>query len=98
MNLILLSAAIVSMLICIVGFALNAKADKVIRFIFKDKITYTPKAPLNLSRVKKGLYKGRCPVCGTKVSSKKDHKACCVCGQKLNWRKIKQGEIHNQWR
>lgn len=87
---IIVCSIIISAIIIIIGFYLDAKIDRFVRLIFKDKLTYTAQTPNGTSRIKQKRYKGKCPVCGCKVSSKKNE--CPVCGQRLNWRTIKRKE------
>lgn len=89
---IIVCSAIISAIVVVVGFYLDAKIDHVIQLIFKDKLTYTPQTPTGASRLKQKYYKGKCPVCGTKVSSKRNE--CPMCGQRLNWRTVKRKELH----
>ena len=89
---IIVCSAIISAIVVVVGFYLDAKIDRFVRLIFKDKLTYTAQTPNGASRIKQKHYKGKCPVCGCKVSSKKNE--CPVCGQRLNWRTVKRKELH----
>lgn len=89
---IIVCSAIISAIVVVVGFYLDAKIDHIIQLIFKDKLTYTPQTPTGASRLKQKYYKGKCPVCGTKVSSKRNE--CPMCGQRLNWRTVKRKELH----
>lgn len=84
---IIVCSIIISIVVVVVGFYLEGKIDRVSRLIFKDKLTFTAQTPNRISRIKQKRYKGKCPVCGCKVSSKRNE--CSVCGQHLTWRTIK---------
>ena len=88
---IIVCSTIISIVVVVVGFYLEGKIDRFIRLIFKDKLTYTAQIPQGTSRLKQKHYKGKCPVCGCKVSSKKNE--CSVCGQRLNWHTVKRKEL-----
>lgn len=87
-TLILVCAIIISVLLIVIGFHIEEKIERVARLIFKDKVTYSAQTPVSTNKVRKH-YKGKCPVCGCGVSSKRNSHNCSLCGQRLNWWVIK---------
>lgn len=90
-NLPIVCSMILAILIVVVAFRLEEKLDRLTRLIFKDKVTYSAQTPISTNKVRK-QYKGKCPVCGSKVSSRRHAHSCPVCGQRLNWWAIKHKE------
>lgn len=90
---IIVCSILISAIVIIISFYLNAKIDRFSKLIFKDKLTYIPQKPKGISKFKQKHYKGKCPVCGCKVSYKKNE--CSLCGQRLDWHTIKRKDNDN---
>lgn len=91
---IIACSVIISMVVAGFNLYLDSKIDRIFRLIFKDKVTYNAQNPMGTSRINKKRYKGKCPVCRSKVTSKNNE--CPICGQRLNWRKYENNITNNK--